>query len=516
MANVQYENPVLHGFYPDPSICAVGQDFYLVNSTFSYFPGIPVFHSRDLVHWEQIGNALDRDSQVSLRGNDDHEGIYAPTIRYHQGTYYIIADHETTKNRGGMFVITAQDPRGPWSEPRFIAAADGIDPSLFFYQGKCYFAATHDNSAGPKYPGDKEIYVAEYDLATGQIGDTTPVWQGALRNVVWPEGPHLYHRGDYFYLLIAEAGTSHQHAMTVARSKNIFGPYQGDLDNPILTHRFLGKDFPVKNVGHGDFVQAYTGDWYFVCLGSRQCEGYVNLGRETFLGRVQWEDDWPVLNPGLGRLATHGELNLPSQTVPQLANKLTFETDKADLRTLYLRNPYRDHYVLDQQKQVLKLVSSPKSLATMDSPTFLGIRQSTMTGTFEVAFGEVSLPESQVGLAVYQSHTHFVTFMISEADGQFALTVTKHLDDQETVVETVTCPEMPKKLILKQHGQKLSFGYFDETVGNYRWLATQMATSFLSTEVAGGFVGCVDGVYCYGPEGQGTAEVRSITTSDSF
>ena len=226
------KNPILSGFYPDPSICRAGNDYYLVTSTFCYFPGIPVFHSTDLVHWNQIGNVLDRESQIPLAGTGlAGDGIYAPTIRYHEGVFYVI----TTNVRGGIgnFIVTATDPAGPWSDP-IPLHSEGIDPSLFFDDdGKCYYCGTKARREGSRYFGDNEIYIQELDLNTMTlVGESWPAWHGALRNVEWPEGPHIYKKDGWYYLLISEAGTAHMHCVTVARSKSLNEPFTGYAGNP--------------------------------------------------------------------------------------------------------------------------------------------------------------------------------------------------------------------------------------------------------------------------------------------
>ena len=297
-----FTNPVLPGFYPDPSICRVGDDYYLVTSTFAYFPGVPIFHSRDLVNWRQIGNVLDRPSQLNLDGADHSGGIYAPTIRYHQGRFYMITTNVT---HGGNFLVTAEDPAGPWSDPYWLEDAPGIDPSLFFDDdGKVYYTGNRPNPGGMRYNGDCEIYLQELDLKTMRLtGEVHVLWKGALRKAIWPEGPHIYKVNGYYYLVIAEGGTAHEHAVTVARSEKITGPYIGNPVNPILTHRHLGRDYPIVNVGHGDLVETPNGEWWFVVLASRPYGGYYrNLGRETFLVPVRWENGWPVMSPGEGRV----------------------------------------------------------------------------------------------------------------------------------------------------------------------------------------------------------------------
>ena len=303
-------NPILPGFYPDPSICAVGEDFYLVNSTFSYFPGLPVMHSRDLAHWEQIGNVMERESQMCLAGCGHSQGLFAPTIRYHQGVFYVVC---TNVSHGGNFVVTAKDPAGPWSDPHFLEGADGIDPSLFFDDdGRCYYIGTHPNPQGCRYDGDYYIWIQELDLERFVLtGEPRNVWNGAMRDIVWPEGPHLYKKDGWYYLMNAEGGTGPEHAVTVCRSRNLYGPYENNFCNPILTHRHLGQEYPIKYVGHADLVETSGGEWYMVMLAVRPLEGYTTMGRETFLAKVVWEKGWPVVNPGVGMLTDQVQIDLP-------------------------------------------------------------------------------------------------------------------------------------------------------------------------------------------------------------
>ena len=251
-------NPILPGFYPDPSICRVGEDYYMVTSTFAYFPGVPIFHSKDLVNWKQIGNILDREEQLNLIGASHSGGIFAPTIRYHEGIFYMVTTNVT---HGGNFIVTAKDPAGPWSNPYFIEGAYGIDPSLFFDDdGRCYITGTKGRREGERYYGDNEIWLQEIDVENMKlVGESVAIWHGALRNVVWPEAPHIYKKDGRYYLLIAEAGTAHAHAVTVASSEKIMEPFTGYNCNPILTHRHLGLDYPIVNVGHGDLVETQNG-----------------------------------------------------------------------------------------------------------------------------------------------------------------------------------------------------------------------------------------------------------------
>ena len=299
-------NPLLPGFYPDPSICRVGDDFYMVTSSFSYYPGVPVFHSRDLMHWEQLGHCLDRPSQLPLDWQYISGGVYAPTIRYHDGLFYMVT---TNVSHGGNFYVTAEDPAGPWSEPHYIKGAPGIDPTIFWDEdGSAWMMGTTDWAE--QRPG---VWVGRLDLATDRVTDRVFAWDGALKNAWAPEAPHLYKKDGWYYLMIAEGGTEEYHAVTIARSRHPQGPYEGFHGNPILTHRHLGPDYPICNVGHGDLVQLADGSWYMVALGSRLIGGHhKNLGRETFIAPVDWSEDWPVVSPGTGRI----EWEYPAPRLP--------------------------------------------------------------------------------------------------------------------------------------------------------------------------------------------------------
>lgn len=228
--SITLQNPLLPGFYPDPSICRVEDDFYMVTSSFSYYPGVPIFHSRDLAHWEQIGHVLDRPEQLPADPYAISGGIFAPTIRYHEGLFYMIT---TNVNHGGNFIVTAEKAEGPWSAPHWIEGAEGIDPSLFWDDdGRAYYTGTCMTK-----PGEKQmIWLSEIDLEKFVlVGEKTKIWGGAMENAAWPEAPHMYKVNGYYYLMIAEGGTEHFHSETIARAEKITGPYESYRGNPILT-----------------------------------------------------------------------------------------------------------------------------------------------------------------------------------------------------------------------------------------------------------------------------------------
>lgn len=284
--------PILPGFYPDPTICRVGGDYYLSTSSFEYFPGAPIFHSRDLVTWEQIGHVLTRRSQFRLGDPRPSTGIYGSTLRHHDGTFWFITTNVSDYD-SGLVMVHATDPTGPWSEPVFVSGAIGIDPDLCWDdEGHCYLSW----KAMSFTEGEIGILQARVDLATGQLMDEPyPIWQGSGLGAV--EAPHLYRIGEHWYMLLAEGGTERGHCVTTARGPHPSGPFEPSPSNPVFTHRSLIH--PVQNVGHADLVQGPAGEWAAVYLGVRpqgSTPGFHVLGRETFIAGVQWSEGWPVFD----------------------------------------------------------------------------------------------------------------------------------------------------------------------------------------------------------------------------
>ena len=357
----QYRNPILPGFYPDPTICRVGEDYYLATSSFELFPALPVFHSRDLVHWKALGHALDRTEQVYLDANLFSGGMMAPTLRWFNGTFYMICCNFADS---GNFLITASDPAGPWSDPMPLPEVEGIDASIFFDRdGRCYVTSTGSFD----FPEGREqaIWGARFDLQTGKLlSEKKVLWRTALRGASSPEAPHLYHIGDWYYLVTAEGGTEQNHSVMVARCSEPLGTYLGNPANPVMTHRHLGKLYPISNPGHADLVETQNGQWYAVLLASRLVEGFhKNLGRETWMVPVEWEDGWPVFSPGTGRV----EWSYPVPQLPEDASQPPLpETDDFDGDALspcwvFWGTPYQDFWRLEEGK--LKLRALPRPLA---------------------------------------------------------------------------------------------------------------------------------------------------------
>ena len=498
-----FKNPILPGFYPDPSICRVGDDYYLVTSTFTYFPGVPIFHSKDLVYWTQIGNVLTRPEQAKLQG-EVSRGIFAPTIRYHDGVFYMIT---TNVNGGGNFLVTATDPAGPWSDPHFLEGAEGIDPSLFFDDdGKCYYHGTRDRREGAAFYGDNEIYLQQLDLKKMKlVGERYAIWHSALKNAVWPEGPHVYKVGEYYYLMISEGGTGPDHAITVARSKTLTGYYEGFKSNPILTHRHLGHKYPIVNVGHGDLVETPSGEWWMVCLASRPYGGYFrNLGRETFLVPVTWENGWPVVNYGIGLV--RDEERYPNLAPAPIIDSTSFdfrEVEASDAfqfadfpkNILFLRNPVLADYKLDKGLH-LRLNKNP--ITQVDEPvSYAAVRQQHMD--FECSTFMDFTPKNKnqcAGLVIFQNHKFNYQFVLTKKGKTNVLQVIKCENSELTTLAEVECNDMPVCLRIAARGQSLSFYYcHSNPCENCTPVYENADASMLSTDVAGGFVGTTIGVY---------------------
>ncbi|MBR1688939.1 MAG: glycoside hydrolase family 43 protein [Prevotella sp.] len=489
-ASAQLRNPVVPGFHPDPSVCRVGSDFYLVNSSFQYFPGVPVYHSKDLVNWELIGNVLDRESQLPLKGATSWLGIYAPTIRYNDGTYYMIT---TNVGNGGNFLVTATDPRGPWSEPVWLKQ-QGIDPSLYFEDGHCYMVSNPDNT----------IMLCEINPQTGeQLSESQPLWRGTGGR--YPEGPHLYKKDGWYYLLISEGGTELAHKLTIARSRKIGGPYVSNPANPLLTNcSMAGQGMQIQGTGHGDLVQAADGSWWMVFLAYRNFGGsYHHLGRETYLAPVTWEKGkWPVVNGG-NPIDTLMQVNtLPAVPVQKSLTRTLFN-NKLGPEWVYQQNPIAKNY--EQADGRLRLYPH-SSLNENDRPTFVGRRQESERIEVETQLslhgGADSTQTGTFGLSVFQINNGHIDLYATQ-NGIRLMCALKSLNACCGSTEWEQVPERVR-LRITSDGQ---FYRFYAATDARDWLHVgDVDCSLVSTEVAGGFTGVTIGMMAEGKEGGGYAD----------
>ena len=478
-AEVTYENPVIPGFYPDPSVCRVGDDYYLVNSTFEYYPGVPVFHSKDLVHWEQIGHCIHREDQI-----DGEINIFAPTIRHHNGTFYMITTNVT---HGGNFYVTANDPAGPWSDPVWIDMPE-IDPDLFF----------DDN--GKAYVITSTFELAEIDIETGELlTERKKIWNSTGGR--YPEAPHIYKKDGFYYLMAAEGGTEEAHMVTIARSHNIWGPYINNPSNPIATHvNYAGMGRPIQGIGHADMIQAHDHSWWMVLHGYRSVTGYPPhhiLGRETCLAPVTWpEGGWPVVNGNgtISREMTHP--TLPQVPLAPGRGRTDFESRRLGLEWNYIQPPDEEYFKLSSEAGTLSLTGSGREIGDKGNPTFVGRRltDQQFSATARMHFDPKNENE-EAGMVLLNNGSHF-DIMVNSGNGKRYLVVKLQFGQTVYKSEKVELNPGYVDLRIEGTGKEFIFSYAQDD-GNFTVLEKADAR-FLSSQTVGWFTGVYVGLYASG------------------
>jgi xylan 1,4-beta-xylosidase len=516
-------NPILTGFYPDPSVVKVGADYYLVNSTFSYFPGIPVFHSRDLKNWKQIGNVIDRATQMDFMGEKLTRGLFAPAISYHNGTYYVTC---TDIDHDGNFIVTAKNPAGPWSNPVRVPQVRGIDPSLYFDDdNKAYIIYNSDApNHKPLYPGHRTIRMYEMDLVTSKvIGEEKQLVNGGVdlsKKPVWIEAPHILKRNGWYYLYAAEGGTSVNHTEVVFRSKSVWGPYVAYENNPILTQMGLPEDRPdpITSAGHAQFVEGPDGKTYAIFLAVRPYESdYYNTGRETFIAPVEWKNDWPIINPASKEIKYEYQVNYKEEklkdALPQAGNfeyTLTFEKT-LDPALLFMRTIDSSSFSLSRQNG-LTMKLKAETVMELGNPSFIGKRQQHLYCTAETEMDFTPKSESEkAGLTILQDERHFYFISKSLDQGKPVIQLFKASSDGKTM-EMITHKQITEagksvKLRIVAEGEFYSF-YFSNGP-SWQLMQDKLDAKYLSTKTAGGFIGSLFGMYATS-SGQPTSNVASF------
>jgi alpha-N-arabinofuranosidase len=418
-----YRNPILAGFHPDPSLCRVGKDYYLVNSTFEYFPGLPIFHSTDLVNWEQIGHVIHRPEQLDYTGRRVSNGLFAPAISYHDGKFYVVC---TMVDGFGNFVVTAENPGGPWSDPISVGF-QGIDPSTFFDDDGRAWIVNNDAPQGPpQYEGHRAIWIQEFDYKTTKmVGSRKMIVDGGVdisQKPIWIEGPHIYKRNDWYYLCCAEGGTSTDHSQVILRSKKVDGPYVPWDKNPILTQRDLDGNVPgaVTCTGHADLEIGPDGNWWAVFLAVRPYQGgFSPMGRETFLLPVTWtDDDWPVILPPGQRVpllekAPKDAVVRASGSAP-LNGSFTWRDDFREkdlsLEWIMLREPDKQWWNIDPEAGKLRLTPQFEKLYGTGNPSYLGrrVRHAVYTAALTVEVPEEEGVSAGMALFMNERHHYFL------------------------------------------------------------------------------------------------------------
>ncbi|HST45013.1 MAG TPA: glycoside hydrolase family 43 protein [Luteimonas sp.] len=500
-----YRNPVLAGFHPDPSITRAGDRFYLVASSFAFFPGIPVFESRDLVHWEPIGHVIDRPSQLEFDGLGMSRGVFAPTIEFHDGLFYVA---NTAVDSGGNFIVTARDPAGPWSDPVWLPGVDGIDPSLFFDDdGRVYLLNNDAPEGTARYDGHRAIWMRQLDLATLQpAGPRRVLIDGGVdpsTNPIWIEGPHIFKRDGWYYLNCAEGGTGPQHSQVILRSRTVWGPYAPYAGNPILTQRDQAPEraHPVTNAGHADLVEGPDGRWWATFLASRNyARAHYNTGRETFLLPVEWNDGWPVILEA-GRdvpyMAPGPRFMAKESSQSPMSGNFTWRDD-FDTATLgpawmSLRAPGTAWADLVAHPGQLALEPLVLGLDTLHSPAFVGRRQQHTTFEASTALRVPAATGIEAGIAAFQNERHWYFLGVRQGvQGRGEVFLERSSRFGRRIVATTPIPDAPT-LRLRITGDAGDYGFGFDTGTGWQWLKQHEDGTVLSTEFAGGFVGVVLG-----------------------
>ncbi len=491
-----FHNPILTGFHPDPSICRVGEDFYLTTSTFEYFPGLPIYHSRDLVHWGFIGNALNRPSQLPLQGASDRGGLYAPTLRFWKGTFYLTCDNVSG---GGNFIVTAKDPAGPWSEPIWLDDY-GIDGSMFFDDdGKIFYHhAGADNGNG--------IAQAELDPSTLKL--KTPfkkIWEYKGE---WNEGPHLYKIKGKYYLLAATGGTESHHQEVAARSDSPWGPFEPCPHNPLLTERDDPQS-PIQCAGHADLIDAPDGTWWMVSLGTRPQDGMSVLGRETFLAPVHWtQDGWPVAGKNHHESLEMEAPKLKAFPVEAPKPRVFFTGAQLGPEWMHIRNFDPRNISLTERKGFLRIRTAQDGLnSRFETPAFVGRRQTSFrfTARTEMEFYP-SQDGEEAGLCVRANEDNHYEIGLGRFDGETRLFVRNRIKNREYLIAQE--PVEPGKVQLEISGTEDLYQFAWSKDGQAWSTLAACPSDDLSREKAGGFTGTVIGLYATasGKESQAHAD----------
>jgi len=492
--SIQLKNPLIGGFNPDPSILRDGDGYYLVTSTFSYLPGIPIYHSTDLENWELVGHVVTRTNQLKIDGVPTLGGVWAPTIRKHDGVYYVVV---TDAMGRGTLIFTASNPRGPWSDG-IVAEVEGIDPDLAWdSDGVCYMTYSGLIITEGKHLGIQQVRI---DTTTGKrLSEPKSLWSGT--GLMFPEAPHLYEIDGKWYLLIAEGGTERGHSVSIARSDSPEGPFIGAPNNPILSARSTSRE--IQNTGHADLFQAHDGNWYMVLLGMHVhglTRSFSPLGRESFITSVQWNDGWPTTDP----VFPQGDAN-------KKVYKKDFRNDEITGEMLGIRSFPAS--IAEKTPAGLKLTGNG-TLMNGEKPQFIGKRQ-------EILFGKIEAEITATGTAGLTLYYDEISHYDVEINGQEI--IARSMLPMLVHEEKVALPNNSDNITLFMRFDAPPEGYESKITSDFISLGfresngaetviAQYDGRFLSAEVTCSFTGRVFGTYVI----DGTLLVHSLSETPAL
>jgi alpha-N-arabinofuranosidase len=513
LASNEFYNPILQGCYPDPSITRKGSDYYLVNSSFAMFPGVPIFHSKDLVNWTQIGHVLDRKSQLKVEDSGISAGIYAPDILYNQynDTFYMI----TTQFSGGMgnIVVKTKDPKQGWSDPNKLNIS-GIDPALFFDEdGKAYVVHNDAPDKGKElYNGHRVIKIWEYDMVADQVIEGTDkiIVDGGVdikQKPIWIEAPHIYKKNGKYYLMCAEGGTGGWHSEVIFVSDSPKGPYIPAPSNPILTQRYFAKDRKNKVdwAGHADLVLGPDDKYYGVFLGIRpNTKDRVNSGRETFILPVDWSGEFPVFENGL--IPMEPKIKIPKGVTEKKTGKdgffpngnftytEEFKSDKLDYRWIGLRGPREDFMSIS--KYGVEIKPFAVNIKEVKPISTLFYRQQHKDFSFSTTMDYKPASEKELaGITCLQSEKFHYVFGVTKKGSDFYIVLERTEKGTSSIIASQKIElKGPIQLEVKAKGDDHEFSYSLDG-GAMKNLGGVVSGDILSTNVAGGFTGTLLGLY---------------------
>lgn len=479
---MKYKNPIIKGFYPDPSVCEANGKIYLVSSSFQFFPGVPIFESEDLVNWRQIGNVLTRKDQVELDGINSSGGVFAPSIRFHNGRFYMVTTNDTTHRN---FYVFTDDIYGEWSDPITVDQG-GIDPSLLFDDEHVYFV-----SNGFDDYGESGVVQCEINISTGEkLSASKCIWKGSGGRYL--ESPHMYKIDGLYYLMAAEGGTEYGHMITYARSENVWGPFQDYACNPVLTNRNKAPNI-IQGIGHGELIQNKNGEWFIVSLGFRQIhiwQPYHHLGREVFLTPIQFDKDgW--FKAGVDG-TTDDEYEIQGDFCQNNQAVYTFENTDFQIEWLYLRHPNRENYQLT--RDFVRLKGTNITLEDCASPTFIGLRQRDFNMK---TCCTVDCEAGEGGLSLYMCENEHYDLAIRSIEGEKQVVLKLNIGNIKHVecVHKLTTSKVA--LVIRSNSQKYVFYVKENEKEIY---LGEALSKYLSSEVSGGFTGVIVALYAVNGE----------------